>query len=112
MEPRTSSVISSEQSRAYQEDKGLEDSQVVVVAGGEVPEVAKPGKEPLNRPATLVPAQLPTILGLRTDPPSSVGRDEPDTPGSEQLVERVGVVRLVTKESLGLLAGECMAVSW
>ncbi len=79
---------------------------MVVVAYHKVPEVAEPGEQSFNCPATTVPAEFSAILGLRPHPVALVRRNEPNTTSSQLLVEWVGVVRLVPEQSLRLLPGE------
>jgi hypothetical protein len=67
----------------------------------------EPGKQTLDFPATMVPAQSAAVLGDRSAPVPSVRRDQfhPEML-ADALIQRIAVVGLIADQSLGDFAEE------
>ena len=77
--------------------------RLVLVTDYQSPEVGEPGEETLDLPTSLVPTELASILSLSFLPVLSVRSDQLDALLKQGLIERIGVVSLVSYQTLGLL---------
>jgi hypothetical protein len=80
--------------------------RVALVAHDQAPEVAQPGEEALDLPATSEAAQRTAILRLGACAAAPVRRDHLDAQRHERLVEWVGVVGTIADEPLGQVGYE------
>ena len=65
--------------------------------------VLQPADQPLHAPSTLVTAQLPAILGLRSTSVHTMRSDHLDALCFERRIKRITVVRFVSDEPLGTI---------
>ena len=82
-------------------DKAQIIERMAFIADDEPPEVAQPGKETLNLPATAVAAQGAAILGLGAFAVASVGRNHLDPKPGQRYVEAIRVIGAVADEPYG-----------
>lgn len=87
-------------------DEASEVVGVVLPSGSEAAEVAEPGKEPLDLPSSLVPAQFSAVLGFGLDAIGSVRSDQFDASAIKLLIERITVVGTIPDKASGSSHGE------
>jgi hypothetical protein len=75
--------------------KGAIDSNQAVPTHHQTPEIAQPGKGPLDFPASTISAQLPAVLELGLGSITAVRTNQVDTMFLQPLAQRITVISLV-----------------
>src|ERR1051325_9919264 len=94
----------------------MDEAQVVVIvifiAHQNPAKVLQPRKQPLNFPSPFITAEFAPVLRLRFHPIRFMRRDQLNTYFLQFLVQRVGVICLVTNQPFGLLLCEALHKSF
>jgi hypothetical protein len=81
----------------------MDETQVIerlaLIADDQAAEVAEPGEEPFDFPATAIASEWTAILGLWAHPSPAMGRNHLDAPGGQGRIQWISIIGTIADES-------------